>query len=66
MTPSPQGPTPSQAPVSKTTVEIYHMDTGKIEKEFDVTGKGERYISKLVSGISINLGDSYGVRTVYK
>lgn len=36
-------------------------ETGRVIKIFDVTGKSDRHIAKLVAGIEINLGDDYHV-----
>lgn len=39
----------------KHTVVIVESSTGEVVKEFDVTGKSDRHIDRLMAGMSINL-----------
>lgn len=46
--------------VSKTFLRVVEDATGKVEKEFDVTGKTARQVDKLFDGLSRNLNhDKY-------
>jgi len=36
-------------------VQIINYETGETERSFDVTGKSDRHIERLIRGIEINL-----------
>lgn len=44
--------------VSKTFLRVVEDATGKVEREFDVTGKTDRQVDKLFDGLSRNLNHS--------